>query len=65
MSNKTYDTLKNTALFAVPVLAFLASMATEWNIPNAQHIVATLTALDTLLGSIVVVAHKIYTKKEL
>ena len=47
MSNKTYDTLKTVALILVPVLAFIASLVNIWEVPQADKIVATLTALDT------------------
>lgn len=60
MSNKTYDTIKTIALFAVPVLAFIASLCSIWNVPYCEQITATLTALDTLLGAIVIVAKKLY-----
>ena len=60
MTNKTYDIIKNVALFAVPVLAFVASLCTIWNVPYCEQITATLTALDTLLGAVVIVAKKIY-----
>ena len=70
MSDKTYDIIKNTALFAAPVLAFMGSLVTIWAaiitkdpvIPAA--ITVTLTAIDTLLGGIVLVAKKIYEEKK-
>lgn len=70
MSDKTYDIIKNTALFAAPVLAFMGSLVTIWAaiitkdpvIPAA--ITATLTAIDALLGGIVLVAKKIYEEKK-
>lgn len=70
MSDKTYDIIKNTALFAAPVLSFLGSLVTIWSaivtsdpvIPAA--ITATLTAIDALLGGIVIVAKKIYEEKK-
>ena len=70
MSDKTYDTIQNTALFAAPVLAFMGSLVTIWAaiitkdpiIPAA--ITATLAAIDTLLGGIVLVAKKIYEEKK-
>lgn len=70
MSDKTYNIIKNTALFAAPVLAFLGSLVTIWAaivtsnpvIPAA--ITATLTAVDTLLGAVVLVAKKIYEDKK-
>ena len=64
MSNKTYDALKTVSLLAVPILAFLASLCTIWNVPYTEQITATLTAIDTLLGAVVVAAAKAYGKKE-
>lgn len=64
MSNKTYDTLKAISLIAVPVLAFVASLCTIWDVPYTEQITATLTAIDTLLGAVVVAAAKAYSKKE-
>ncbi len=64
MTNKTYDIIKTVALFAVPVLAFIASLCSIWNVPYCEQITATLTALDTLLGAIVIVAKKLYDGKQ-
>ena len=64
MSNKTYDVIKAIALFAVPVLAFIASLCSIWNVPYCEQITATLTAIDTLLGGIVIVAKKLYDGKD-
>lgn len=66
MSDHTYDIIKNFALFAAPILAFLGSLVTIWAaiitkdpvVPAA--ITASLTAVDTLLGAIVIVAKNIY-----
>lgn len=63
MSNKTYDIIKNTALFIIPILAFASSMCVIWNVPHAEAICASLTALDTLVGAIVAVAKSIYEKR--
>ena len=63
MSNKIYDTLKTIALVATPLLAFTASVVSIWNIPYGAEITATLTAIDTLLGSIVVALKIKYDKK--
>ena len=63
MSNKQYDTLKMIALILTPVLAFLASLTNIWHFPYAEQIVATLTALDTLVGAVVVIANKQYQDK--
>lgn len=70
MSDKTYDIIKNFALFAAPVLAFLGSLVTIWSaiitkdpvVPAA--ITATLTAIDTLLGAVVIVAKNIYENQK-
>ena len=64
MSNKTYDVIKAIALFAVPVLAFITALCSIWNVPYCEQITATLTAIDTLLGGIVIVAKKLYDGKE-
>ena len=60
MTNQQYDTLKTIALIITPILAFLASCVTIWGIPYGEQIVATLTALDTLFGAVVVVANSKY-----
>lgn len=62
MNNRTYDTIKIIALIAVPLVAFIGSICTIWNIPHAEQITATLTALDTLLGAVVAILSKIYNK---
>lgn len=64
MSNKTYDRLKVTALILTPVFAFLASLVNIWGLPYGEQIVATLTAIDTLIGAVVVVANKAYKPPE-
>lgn len=63
MSDRMYDIIKNVALILTPVLAFLASLVTIWNIPYGAEITATLTAIDVLAGAIVVVTKKIYDGK--
>ena len=62
MSNRTYDTMKLIALVCVPIFAFIGALCTIWNVPHADQITATLTALDTLLGAIVAVVAKAYHK---
>jgi len=63
MSNKTYDLIKNIALFATPVITFAAALCTIWNVSHCAEITATFAALDTLLGGIVVIAKKIHDKE--
>ena len=64
MSNSTYDRLKVVALILTPVLAFLASLVNIWGLPYGEQIVATLTAIATLIGAVVVVANKAYKPPE-
>lgn len=62
MTNKTYDIIKTVALIAAPVLTFAAALVSIWNIPHGAELTATLAALDTLLGAIVIAAKRIYDK---
>ena len=64
ISNKTYDTLSLISRLFVPISAFIASLLCIWNIPYAEPITATLTAIDTLLGGIVVVLKNNYEKEK-
>ena len=63
MNNKTYDTLKTIALVFAPIATFAAALTTIWNIPFGNQITASLAALDTLLGALVVISKKIYDDK--
>lgn len=60
MSDKTYDTIKNLALIVAPVITFLGALISIWNVPYSAEITATLAAIDTLAGAVVLVAKKIY-----
>lgn len=64
LNNKTYDTIKLIALIAVPVITFLSSLCTIWQIPHTKEITASLAALDSLLGAVLAIASANY-KKEL
>ena len=51
MSNQVYDILKYIAQVALPALGTLYfALAGIWNLPYAEQIVGTLTAVDTFLG---------------
>ena len=63
MGNKTYDTLKFIALAVTPVFTFICAIISIWGIPYAQQITATLAALETLIGALVVIAKKIYDNR--
>lgn len=62
MSSKTYDTLKFIALLITPIITFLSTIINIWNVPYGDQIVATLAALDVLVGAIVVIAKANYEK---
>ena len=62
MSSKTYDRIKFIALLVTPVITFLCALINIWGIPYGDKIIATLSALDVLVGAIVVIAKQIYDK---
>lgn len=64
MKNSTYDALKMIGLVAVPIIVFLTALVNIWQIPYGDQIVATLAAVDVLIGAIVSVAKNIYDRKE-
>lgn len=64
MSDKTYDTIKNIALIVAPVITFVGALISIWNVPYVKEITASLAAIDTLAGAIVLVAKKIYEDKK-
>ena len=64
MSNKAYDIIKTIAWIATPTITFIAAVISIWNIPHGAEITATLAALDTFLGALVVVLKIKYDRKE-
>ena len=65
MSNKTYDILKNVALYILPALATLVlTLGGIWGIPNAEAIAATITALDTFLGALLKINANKYQEQQ-
>lgn len=64
MNDKTYDTLKLIGLIFAPVSTFIAALISIWNIPYSAQITATLAALDTLIGALVVIAKAQYDKSK-
>lgn len=64
MSDKTYDTIKTVALLVAPVITFIGALVSIWNVPYMTEITATLAAIDTLAGAVVIVAKKIYEDKK-
>lgn len=65
MSNKTYDILKDIALYVMPALATLIlTLGGIWGIPYAEAIATTITALDTFLGAILKISSNNYAKEQ-
>lgn len=64
MTNKQYDLIRTIGEIAVPVIAFITAICTIWNIPHCAEVTATLTALDTLIGAIVMILRKNYNKRQ-
>lgn len=60
MSNKTYDIIKNVALFAAPILTLIASVISIIGVSWGEKATAICAAVDTCLGSIVVIARANY-----
>lgn len=64
MSNKTYDTLKWIAQILLPAMGTLYfALASIWNLPYAEAIVGTITAIDTFLGCLLGISSANYNKK--
>lgn len=65
MSNKVYDVLKWVALILLPAMAtFYAAIAAVWGLPYTEQVVGTITAVDTLLGTLLKISSNNYKKQE-
>ena len=64
LSNKTYDTLKFIALLIAPIVTFVGSLVSIWGVSYGEQIVATLAAIDVLVGAVVAIAKAIYDKQK-
>lgn len=62
MTNRMYDTLKTIALVWTPISVFIVAVLSALSVPHLDVVTAILAALDTLLGSLVEVARRQYTK---
>ena len=63
MSNKIYDVLKWVAIIVLPALAtFIKVVFAAWNLPYADPIATTITALATFLGAILMVSNATYKR---
>ena len=64
MTNKQYDIIRLIGEIAVPVIAFITAICTIWNVPHCAEVTASLTALDTLIGAVVMILRKDYNKRQ-
>lgn len=63
MSDKIYDILKYVSMIVLPAIATLyAALAATWGWPYIDEIVATVTAVDTFLGTILQISNYKYKK---
>lgn len=57
MKNETYDFLKYLAQIVIPAIGtFYFAIAKIWGLPFGTEVVGTLTAVDTLLGSLLMLS---------
>nr|DAH20933.1 MAG TPA: holin [Caudoviricetes sp.] len=64
LTNRTYDILKWIALILLPALAtFYAAIAAVWGLPYTEQVVGTITAVDTLLGTLLKISADKYAAK--
>ena len=65
ISNKTYDTIKFVSLIIAPIVTFASALATIWGWGDVgAKVVATISALDVLVGAVVVILKAIYEKQK-
>ena len=63
MSNKVYDVLKYVAQIALPAFGTLYfALSSIWGLPCGEEVVGTVTALDTCLGTLLMISNAQYNK---
>ncbi len=56
MNNKLYNVLKWITLILLPAVGTLYfALSVIWNFPYDDHIIGTLAAIDTFLGSLLMI----------
>lgn len=57
MNNKVYDFLKYLCQIGLPAIATLYfALAQIWNLPYAEQIVGTITAIDAFIGTLLCIS---------
>lgn len=63
LTNKTYDVMKFVAQILLPAAGTLYfALASIWNLPYAEQVVGTITAVDTFLGAVLGISTANYNK---
>jgi hypothetical protein len=63
MSNKVYDALKFIAQILLPAIGTLYfALARIWDLPLAEQVVGTITAIDAFLGALLGISSYQYNK---
>ena len=63
LSNKAYDILKYIAQIGLPALAtFYLALCGLWGLPYGEAISGTIMAVDTLLGTLLMISNSQYKK---
>ena len=63
MSNKLYDVLKYIAQIGLPAVGTLYyALSAIWGLPYGEQIVGTITAVDTFLGTLLMISSSVYRK---
>jgi hypothetical protein len=64
MSNKMYDALKYIAQTGLPAVGTLYyALSAIWGLPYGEQIVGTITAVDTFLGTLLMISSSAYRKE--
>ena len=65
MSNSVYDVLKFIAQILLPAIGTLYfALARIWELPLAEQVVGTITAVDAFLGALLGISTMQYNKLE-
>lgn len=64
LSNKAYDIMKFVAQILLPAVGTLYfALAQIWDLPLAEEIVGTITAVDAFLGAVLGISTANYNKQ--
>lgn len=65
ISNRMYDIIKFVSLLIAPIVTFISALATIWGWGDVgTKVVATISAIDVLLGAVVVILKTLYDKQQ-